>query len=392
MTNFIEMRRWLSSPEFALIGFFLLLGAVLSAGKDRLRLVDALNCFVWLVTLFIQLPFVSALFLAKEERLVIQGISAFLGMLLTIALCLRPGSKCRGTWKNGSWKSPINASSYSSSNSDLTSIYDDSRRSPTESPRSLLDHSLQDFDVVQDNSVSTTSLRKHSSRNPNFDFTLDNHLQAMKISTPKKSPNMAGVFTKRIYNSRSSLLSASNSSLNSQRCIISPARLKAKSITQSSWVGGGYWAPSNPHYSRFGTYSGQFARSFYQPMSTCSCPASRAGSVSGDDKLSVYSEPGHLRSPVANYYRNSLSPVRDSPFERSVNSSTASSDSSCSRISTQRSVITEEQPHTQYSSNTKRHTGSWRPTWFQLFLGFSLIINLVLMIILIPAPTLIFPF
>lgn len=162
---------------------------------------------------------------------------------------------------------------------------------------------------------------------------LDATLGSLKISTPLKTDprvNTNTPFSPRLlFSEKMGDKSKLNGSYCMQKNLLSPPRLSAKNITQSSWVAGGYWGhpvspardvsshhpvqlfsqipASNPSYplSRSSSQSSGFISqgsgpAAYRIQGPCSLPNSRHGSLCGDfDHGSVLSEPAYKSWGVA---------------------------------------------------------------------------------------------
>lgn len=155
---------------------------------------------------------------------------------------------------------------------------------------------------------------------------LDATLGSLKISTPLKadtrSHNNIPISPRLLFSEKIGCSPKLNSSYCMHKNPVSPPRLSAKNITQSSWVAGGYWGhPVSPardvssHHvvplfsqispnasyplSRSSSQSSGFISqssgpTAYRIQGPCSLPNSRHGSLCGDfDHGSVLSEPAY---------------------------------------------------------------------------------------------------
>lgn len=156
---------------------------------------------------------------------------------------------------------------------------------------------------------------------------LDATLGSLKISTPLKadtrSHNSIPISPRLLFSEKMGYCPKLNNSYCMHKNLLSPPRLSAKNITQSSWVAGGYWghpvsptrdisshhavplfsqiSSSNPSYplSRSSSQSSGFISQGSGPTAfriqgPCSLPNSRHGSLCGDfDHGSVLSEPAY---------------------------------------------------------------------------------------------------
>lgn len=155
--------------------------------------------------LFSHLPLASSVFPSPTDRLLFQGLSSIAIVCCTFAcvFCDRSSLSCRRTWKDSrlstSSGSLSEESCYSPTlGSDYYSLYGTSKHCKTSSNKSILDPAdAKRPTLLQDCHVTTTSkssktMSCHSGRN--LDFSLNNYLKAMKISTPKKPQSVSGGF------------------------------------------------------------------------------------------------------------------------------------------------------------------------------------------------------
>jgi len=122
---------------------------------------------------------------------------------------------------------------------------------------------------------------------------LNDSLSSLLLSEnpPKCGRKVApAIFERRVYNATSSenLFKRSGSAYNKRRCILSPPKLR--SVTQTSWVAGGYWqdgmmTATPPTLSRSSSQSSGFGS-----VGSSNLAPSREPSVHEFDRCSVVSE------------------------------------------------------------------------------------------------------
>lgn len=260
------------------VGFCCIVMAILSAGKHVLRVMDAADCFVWLLVFLVHAtPVDDQVTKSGLQNKALRLVVSTVCVIVTIGCVAikRPPNRNRRTWNGFGSSSPSSSYLFNSSlNTDCSSL---SARSFSMSP-SPISELPSHYDLVQDNEVTTSSPPPLV---PLVDaLFLDSGIKAMKIGTPQKSPLTGGVFgaiPRPILPLQLDLTGVGKR----RRPLVSPSRFRHKTITQSSWVAGGLWS----------RHAGHRGNPFYLPGVSVSCPVSRAESEAGDDRFSVLSEP-----------------------------------------------------------------------------------------------------
>ncbi|XP_076056516.1 uncharacterized protein LOC143034401 [Oratosquilla oratoria] len=277
------------------IGVTSLLLAILGAGKQAVTVLDAMASFLWVGKLALAS---SHHLLDSEDFHMLQMLSSVVTLTASVLVCVasvrmnkshKDGfRKLEGNHKNTrqsvrNLTSAPTASSQEWSNQQQqeqiassqfgTEISQKSRHSsksfisgrrPDTPPRASTPHmnAQQQLDsthisqtptILQQNtlrgsqiSLNNTTYRSSASSSPGSckagvnPNDLDSTFGSLKISTPVKAT--AG----EMCSSNRSMMSEVSSYLScmskdSRRSVLSPSRLSAKNITQSSWVAGGYW-------------------------------------------------------------------------------------------------------------------------------------------------------
>lgn len=160
-----------------------------------------------------------------------------------------------------------------------------------------------------------------NSISPNESSSLDNYCLNNGLSTlllSEKPSRCNGkvspaVFERRVYSATSSenLFRKSGSAYSKRRCILSPPKLR--SVTQTSWVAGGYWqegmmTATPPTLSRSSSQSSGFGS-----VGSSNLASSREPSVHEFDRCSVVSEATRWSCQTP---RPSLVTRQDSPVPR----------------------------------------------------------------------------
>ncbi|XP_076243688.1 uncharacterized protein LOC143184953, partial [Calliopsis andreniformis] len=176
--------------------------------------------------------------------------------------------------------------------------------------------------TITDNSVcfNSTSLHKN---NVSENYLLNDSLSTLSTLSlsddkPKYSSKAPKIFETKVYNTKSSELFKKVNNISGRKSILSPPKLK--SVTQASWVAGGYWYDGidPPTLSRSSSQSSGFgsAGSNFAPSREPSIHEFDQCSVISDATPSCYNVRQNNISPVASYYQQSF----QYPFSESQNS------------------------------------------------------------------------
>lgn len=208
---------------------------------------------------------------------------------------------------------------------------------------------------------------------------------------PKYSPKMPSMFERKIYTTANCDLFRRSSGASNRRCVLSPPKLR--SVTQTSWVAGGYWQDGMTSLSRSSSQSSGFGSA-----GSSNLAPSREPSVHEFDRCSVMSDATQqschtLRPTLTNLTRPSSIPRAQSRF--STYDSTMTTDNytqtlSPSVVRARNAIATENraQEHIESlvenrndsipvcSSHTTIVTSSY---WLSVLLCGSLILNMIVL-------------
>jgi len=188
-------------------------------------------------------------------------------------------------------------------------------------------YSLKKFTTTVNNNRSNTNFFSQS-KNPQDNFCLDDSLSTLSLSDDSRKYNnnakmTAKIFERKIYNTTSSenLFRKSNNTSN-KRYILAPPKLR--SVTQTSWVAGGYWQESMTTPSTLSRSSSQ--SSGFGSAGSSNFAFSREPSVHEFDRCSVMSDGTRsCQTPyVTNLVRRS-SPIPQLRYSEAVMQSNYSS-------------------------------------------------------------------
>ncbi|KAK7080837.1 hypothetical protein SK128_020128 [Halocaridina rubra] len=312
-------------------GLTLILLAIFGAGKETLLVSDAVTSFTWVGLLALCS---SKNLLAEEDYNTLQVTVSAAALILTLWTLFIPR-----TFSNTRiLKSPLNKSMRSNTSSGR--LLNDSECTLDASLSDDLKNVTPPTSPQPQNRTSTPVPFKSHQSAPRYDIDAD--MGGLQISTPYKNNQVqpSTPFSPRaLFLDKPGYNPKTNDFYCIQRNIISPSKLlSTKTITQSSWVAGGYWGshlsprefaptlgvpkPGSPHtshplfpLSRSSSQSSGYIshNSGLPPFNTigpCSLPNSRHGSVCGDlERGSVYSEPAYKTwvSPVSLHPSDSVS-------------------------------------------------------------------------------------
>lgn len=313
---------YMFTSPLVIAGLVLLLLSIFGSGKEILLVSDAITSFIWIGLLALCS---SKHLMSNKDYNSLQVLVSGIAVLLTAWTLFVPRS-FRGTkvmprqCLNKSGASDTSARKLDDSQSTLNGSFTDEL--PGCSPPQTSD---------TNNKVSFTP--DHPGENlvaantSDAAMGLDATLGSLKISTPLKadtrSHNSIPISPRLLFSEKIGYSPKLNGSYCMHKNPVSPPRLSAKNITQSSWVAGGYWghpvSPTrevsshhavplfsqisslNPSYplSRSSSQSSGFISqssgpTAYRIQGPCSLPNSRHGSLCGDfDHGSVLSEPAY---------------------------------------------------------------------------------------------------
>lgn len=223
-------------------------------------------------------------------------------------------------------------------------------------------------------------------------------LNALKLSEmPQRGSRTVKIFQTKEYGKTSSELffNKLNKEGTGKKFVLTPPKLK--SVTQASWVAGGYWQPggdlqtlsrSSSQSSGFGSTGSNFAPSICNDYDRCSVVSeatqhcySPKSSFYGQNSQSTFSRP---ESPVYSHFSKAS---HESSFHRQMSS--ASSTCSCQYSSASctnhcqhnQSFSNAPFPQTNYQScQTAQYTTFLsNPAWFPALLCVSLVFNMVVL-------------
>ncbi|CAL4094582.1 unnamed protein product [Meganyctiphanes norvegica] len=301
---------WRCTSAFVISGLCLLLATIFSSGKETLLVSDAISSFVWVGQLALTS---SHQFIDPQEYNSLQVIVSFILVLMSMWVLLVPRRPASLMSPRSHQKKMRNLSDTNDSVGleDSRNTYDASfseelhNLSPSDSPplpgTSQLNSTLKPNSILMhQNATFTANSTLQCSKN-NADVDLDSTLGDLKISTPRKNNSYVRPGTpfsaKGLFSERNNSTSQMNESLYSYRngnneSLLCPSR-HPKTVTQSSWVAGGYWGNSTSppvnglqqhNISQFGGRPHGSATQFF-PLSRSSSQSSGFVSLSNGDQL-----------------------------------------------------------------------------------------------------------
>ncbi|GAB6026325.1 hypothetical protein CHUAL_012531 [Chamberlinius hualienensis] len=298
-----------------IFGFFSVTVAIFTAGINSLQILDAVVCFAWLLMVFIYLPIFALILSSYDVYEEVRIVLTSLAVLTSVYAMLH--DQCNLKSKFGKSRSMLNGSMVKNGNALTTNTQYDDKLSDDEDDN-------EDCKQLQDDQISTTfsSPRNRTQK----DITINGDLSAMTISTPKKSGSLSNVFTKKTYGSLCVSPEFSPPIPVVRSSILSPPRFQLSKSNYYPWGSSG-----NLPLNRSFIY-GKFSCGYYQPVGiSSSCPASRAGSVSGDDRFSIFSEPVAIPAPWNSILKPSALSCHQKSASPSVSVSSSNS-SSCLNV------------------------------------------------------------
>lgn len=292
-------------------GLTLVLISIFGAGRETLLVSDAITSFVWVGLLTLCS---SKKLLSSEDFNSLQVLISVAAVLFTLWTLLVP----RTLRSTRLIKPPLNKSMSDKSSTRLDDTQCTYDASLSEDLKNLTP-------PLTPRSGDLTSTPVSSPPRSVVEGNIDSVLESLKISTPYKrglsQPN-APFSPKALFSDKPGYNPKINDTYCLQRSIVSPSRLSAKNITQSSWVAGGYWGspmsprefspctapkPSSINLSQQHIFplsrsssqsSGYISHNSglppYANHGPYSLPNSHQGSVCGDyERGSVFSEPAY---------------------------------------------------------------------------------------------------
>ncbi|XP_076365304.1 transmembrane protein 201 isoform X2 [Tachypleus tridentatus] len=226
--SWLMVSRLPTSSFLTVVGLLVAVGRTLWAGRQRLRTVDALCCALWVTLQGLYSSVVSGLFTEPDLHLLrltvilVTAMVSFSSGIFRMPRMVNPKQK----WLN-------KANQLTSSRRKIKVL----NRSSSSCGHKSIDNLSQSFGTKQASQSFTNSSTCSfgTDRNITAHHSLHLELDALHITSPGSLASKLQVYS---ASPRPVGFSASKP----QTSLVRPARFTAKSVTQASWVAGGYWS------------------------------------------------------------------------------------------------------------------------------------------------------